>query len=106
MRVENAGVVQDAQCLLPLDVELVARRTRERALPVRAQLRVDADVAQEAERAASDRGLAHVEVQRYLAAAAEVEPARGMEEAGQLGQAIAVRVRRDPRELAPQVFKE
>ena len=41
-----------------------------------------------------------------IRAAAEVEPAGGMEEAGQLGQAIAVRVRRDPRELASQVFRE
>ena len=99
--------MQDAQRDLPsLDVQLVARRPCERTLPVRAELRVDADVAQQAERASRDGRVAQVEVEGDLAAAAEVEPSRRVEEPGELGEPVAVARRRDARELAPQVFRE
>ena len=89
-----------------LDVQLVPRRPCERALLVRAQLRADADVAKQPERASRDGGLADVEVQGHLAAAADVEPSGRVEEAGELGEPVAIGRGRDARELASQVFRE
>ena len=107
VRVENARFVQNAQRFLPsLHVQLVASRAVERALAVRPWLRVDADVAQQAKRASRHGGLTDVEVQRDLPPASKVHSARRMEEARELGEAIAVRARDDPRELASQVFRE
>ena len=67
---------------------------------------MDADIAQKAKCATCDGGLTDVQVQRDLPSAAKVHPARRVEEARELGEAIAVRARDDPRELASQVFRE
>jgi hypothetical protein len=73
--VEDARVVQDPHCVGPsLDVQLVPGRSGERALLICAQLGAHADVAEQPERAPGYGGLAHVEVQRDLASAVDVEP--------------------------------
>jgi hypothetical protein len=105
--VEDACVVEDPQCVCPsLDVQLVPGRSGERALPIGAQLGAHADVAEQSERAPGYGGLAHVEVQRHLASAVDVEPPRGVEEPGELSEPIAIRRGHDPRELASQIFRE
>ena len=106
--VEDARLVEDAQRVRSaLDVQLVARRSGERALPVRAELGADADVAQQPERAPGDGRLAHVEVQRDLAAPVEVEPPGRVEEPGELSEPVAVRRRaRLARARVSDVFRE
>jgi len=90
----------------PVDVELVPGGALECVLPIRADLRVDARVAEERERAASDGGGDEVEMQRDLPAAAEVDAACDVEEAGELGEAVAVRFRRDLGELLAEIVRE
>ena len=105
--VEDARVVQDPHCVGPsLDVQLVPGRSGERALLICTQLGAHADVAEQPERAPGYGGLAHVEVQRDLASAVDVEPPGRVEEPGELSEPIAIRRGHDPRELASQVFRE
>ena len=87
-------------------MQLVARRARERVLLVRADLRLDLERAQERERAPRDRRARQVEMQRDLAAPAQMHAAGDVEEPGELGEAIAVRIRRDLRELVAQLLRE
>src|SRR5262249_8202806 len=85
--VEHAGLAEQGACgLVPLDAQLVARGLVECAPAVRADLRPDAERADEAERASGDRRAPDVELDRELASPAEVDAARSMEQAGQLGQ--------------------
>ncbi len=88
------------------DVELIARRPFERGTLIRADLRLDFDCAQQRERAARDRGAGEVEVERDLATAAEMDAARDVKQAGQLGEAVAVRLGRDRRELCAEVLRQ
>lgn len=105
--VEDACVVQDPQCVCSsFHVQLVPGRSGERALPIRAQLGANADVAEQPERAPGYGGFAHVEVQRDLASAVDVEPPGGVEKPRELSETIAIRRGDDPRELASQVFRE
>jgi len=55
--------VQDSQRIFSsFYVQLIPRRAGECALPIRAQLRADAEFAQQAERPPGDGGFAQVEV--------------------------------------------
>src|SRR5262245_55872738 len=99
--------MQDLQrMLVARDVKLVAGPTVERAALVRADLRCDAESAQQAEGAARDRGISDVEVNRNLTAAAQVDTAGRMKESGELRQAIALAPWSDRRELAAEVLRE
>ncbi len=80
--VEHSGAVQRLECARrPFDVELIAGRVVERAPLVRADLRVDAERAQEAERAPSNRGAREIEMDVDAATPAQVHAARDVEEA-------------------------
>jgi hypothetical protein len=88
------------------DVQLVAGLSIERPAAVGADLRVDAELAQEAERPTGHRVARDVEVNRDLAAAEEVNGARGVEERGELGEAAALAAGRDRRELVADLIRE
>jgi hypothetical protein len=106
-RAEDARFVQYLKrALTSRDMKLVSRPTLESATSVGPDLRGDTERAQEAEGAARDRGVGHVEVDGDLAATPEVNAACGVEEPRQLRQAIARAARRDRRELVPKVFRE
>ena len=87
------------------DVELVARRALERVLPVGADLGRDAEVAEQAERAAGNCGARHVQVDRDLPAAAEVHAAGRVEQARELSEPVAIAARRDRGELVPEILR-
>ena len=89
-----------------LHVQLVARRPVERAPAIGADLRADAEVAQERERAPRRRRARQIEVHRELAVAAQVPRAGGVEQRRELGEAAAAPDRRDRRELVAQVVRE
>ena len=65
-----------------LDVELVPGRAVERGSLIRPDLRLDLERAQQRECATRDRRADEVEMNRNLAAAAQVHAAGDMEEAG------------------------
>src|SRR5438105_391059 len=68
-RTQHARLVQDLErAFVARHVELISRPAFERAALVCAYLRLDAERAEEAERAARDRRARHVEVNRDLAA--------------------------------------
>ncbi len=90
----------------PLDVQLVARRTAERVLLVRADLRVDAERAQERERAPRDGGAHRSRWSVDLAAAAQVDAPGDVEEPRQLGEPVAVGLRRDRGELVAEILRK
>jgi hypothetical protein len=105
-RVEHAGAVQRRVGVrASLHVQLVARRLVERVLLVGPDLRFDLERAQERERAPRDRGGDEVEVERDLPASAEVHAAGDVEETRELGEPIAVRLRRDLGELVAQIVR-
>src|SRR5262249_7693262 len=79
--------------------QLVTGRAGEGAAPVRADLRADAQAAQEREGAPRGRGAREVEVHRELAVTAEMPRAGGVEERRELGEGATASVRRDRREL-------
>ena len=88
------------------DVQLVARRAVERALPVRPDLALDAEVAQQRERPPGHRRRRDVEMERELAVTAQVQAAGRMEERRDLGERVAAASGRDCRELVPDVLGE
>jgi hypothetical protein len=90
----------------PRDVQLIAGGTVESVLLVRPDLRFDVEGPQESERATCDRGAREIEMQRDLAATAQVHAACDVEEARELGETIAIRIRRDLRELVAQLVRE
>jgi len=80
--VEHAGPVQRlVRVGRAFDVELVARRPAECVLLICPYLGVDVECAQQRERAARDCGAREIEVQRDLAATAQVHAARHVEQA-------------------------
>src|ERR671935_1351770 len=87
-----------------LDVELVARGPIERTLLVRPDLRLDAERPQQCEGAPRDCRAREVEMQRDLTAASQMHAAGDVEQAGQLGEAVTVGLRRDRRELVPELI--
>src|SRR5262249_28616419 len=87
-------------------LQLGARGSVERVLRVGADLRVDAELAQQREGAARGMAAAEVEVHRELAPAAQVPDPGGMEERRDLGGAAAAPARRDRRELVAHVLRE
>jgi hypothetical protein len=104
---QDAGLVQDLQRVLVTgDVELVARSTVEGAPLVGADLRRDAERTQEAEGAARDRRVGDVEMDRDLTAAAQVNAAGGVKQAGELGEPVALVAWRDRRELVAELLRE
>jgi len=104
---EDARLVQHLKrALVAGDVKLVPRAAFESASPVGSDLRRDAERAQKAEGTARDRGMGDVEVDGNLSASFEVNAARGMKEARQLRQTIALASRRNRRELVPEIFRE
>jgi hypothetical protein len=88
-----------------LDVELIARRAVERLPLVGADLGFDVERAQQAERTARNGRAGEIEMDVDVAAAAEVDTARDVEEPEKLGQAVAVRCRRDCSELLAQIVR-
>jgi hypothetical protein len=70
-------------------VQLVARGPVERPPAVRADLALDAEIAQKRERAAGDGWRGDVEVEGELAVTPEMEAAGGMEERRDLGERVA-----------------
>jgi hypothetical protein len=103
--VDDAGRDEDGECVLAaLHVELIAGLALERATPVGPDLRPDPLLAEERERAAGSSSAAEVQVERPLAMATEVEAACGVEERRELGPAVALARRRDPRQLPAHVF--
>ncbi len=104
---EHPGLREDcARVLGARDGELVARRPVERVAAVRADLRADAQRAQERERAAGDGGLGDVEVEVDDAAAAEVDGAGRVEQRGGLRETVAARRGCDRGELRTGVLDE
>jgi hypothetical protein len=105
--VEHAGSMQ---CLVgvrgAVDVKLVAGRTVEGVLLVRPDLRLDIEGAQECERATRNCRAGEIEVQRNLATTPQVHASGNVEESGELGEAIAIRIGRDLRKLVAQLFRE
>jgi hypothetical protein len=87
-------------------VQLVPRASVESVARVRPDLGCDAERAQKAERAASDRRIANVEVHRDLAATLQVHATRRVKEPRELCKTIALAARRDRRELVPEVLRE
>ena len=75
-------------------------------LLVGADLRLDVERAQQRERAPRDGGAREIEMERDLAAAAQVHAAGDVEEPGELGEPVAVRIRRDLRELVAEILRE
>ena len=105
--VEDAGLGEHAErALRALDVELVARRAIEGPRRVGADLRRDAQLGEQRERAPDDGRGREVEVERDRAAAAEMHRARRVEERGDLRQPVAAARRRDRRELRADVVDE
>jgi hypothetical protein len=90
----------------PFDVQLVPGCTVESVLLIRADLRFDVAGAQECERATRDCGARQIEMQRDLATTPQVHAAGDVEQSGELGEAIAVRIGRDLGKLVPQLFRE
>jgi hypothetical protein len=82
-RTQDSCFIQDLKCaLVSRDMELVSRRTLERAQPVRSNLRPDFECPEKTEGAASNRGIGNVEVHRDLSAALEVDASGGVKEPG------------------------
>ena len=74
---QDSGLVEDLErVILTRHVQLVPRRAVERAALIGADLRRDAEVAQQREGTARDARACDVEVQRNLATAAEVHAPR------------------------------
>ena len=86
-------------------MELVARGRRERALPIGADLGLDAEIAEELEGPPRDGGAREIEVERDLPVAAQVQAAGGVRERGKLGERVAAPGRRDARELLADVLR-
>jgi len=106
-RAQNSGLVQHLhRALVSCNMELVPRRTVERAPLVGTDLGGDAEPAQQAEGTACDRRVRHVEVKRDRAAAFQVNAARRVEQARELGEPIALLPRRDRGELVAEVLRE
>ena len=81
VHIENARLMQDIKGgRRALDVKLIPRPACERALPVRAELRLDAELTQELERAARHRRIRDVEMERKDASTTEMKPSRRMED--------------------------
>jgi hypothetical protein len=105
--VEHAGPVQGLVSVRrPFDVQLVAGRTVEGMLLVRPDLRLDIEGTQECERATCHCRAREIEVQGNLASTPQVHASGNVEQSGELGEAIAIRIRRDLRELIAQIFRE
>ncbi len=94
------------RALTSRDVKLVSRPTLEGATTVRTNLRSDTERAQKTERPTRDGRVDDVQMDGDLAASSEMHAAGGVEEPGQLGQAITRAARRDSRELMAEVFRQ
>src|SRR5262249_1374303 len=80
-RVEHAGLVEHAKGGLPtLDDDLVASRTGDGTLRVRPEVRLDAEVGEQPERAPRDDRLGDVEVEKELSPPAKVQAPGRVEE--------------------------
>ena len=86
-------------------MELIPRCVVERLQLVRADLRVDVECTQEAERTTRHAGADEIEMDVHGAAPPEVDAAGDVEEPRQLCQAVAVRLRRNRGELVAKVVR-
>jgi hypothetical protein len=103
--VDDARGGKDPQSVVvPVDVELVARRRVERSAAVRADLGPDSAVAQKGERTSGRCAAPEVEVERPVSRPAKMEAPRRVEQCRELGSAVALALRRDRRELLPDVL--
>jgi hypothetical protein len=75
-------------------------------LLVRPDLGLHVESAQKGERATGDGRAREIEMQCDLAAAAQVHAARNMKQTRELGETIAIRIRRDLGQLVPQLLRE
>ena len=106
-RTEDTRLVEHLERMLVAgDMELVAGRAIEPPPLVGPDLGRNAEASQQAEDTPSNGRLGHVEVKGDLAASPQVDAAGGVEEAGELGETIALAPRRDARKLAAQVFRQ
>jgi hypothetical protein len=104
---EHSGFVEHLQrAVVSGYVQLVSRASVEGVTRVGPDLGRDAERAQKAERAASDRRIADVEVHRDLAATLQMHATRRVKEPRELRKTIALAARRDRRELVPEVLRE
>ena len=85
---------------------LVAGGAVERLPAVGADLRMDAECAEQRERAPRDCRAAEIEMDRDPSAAKQVDAARRMEKRRELREPVATASRRDRGELVPQVLRE
>src|SRR5205823_11368117 len=105
-RAENAALPEDAERAGgSLDVELIARAAIEGPPPVRPDLGVDAERAEQAERPPSDSRARDVEVEGHLPRT-HVPPARGVKERRQLGLPVAFALGRDRCQLVANIVRE
>jgi hypothetical protein len=104
---QDSGLVQHLYSpLVAGNVELVPRRTIERASLVGTDLGGDTEPTQEAERTTCDGRVRDVEVKRDRAAAFQVNAPRRMEQARELGEPIALLPRGDRGKLAAEILRE
>ena len=104
---QHAALVERLERVpVAVDVQLKAHLMIERSQLVRSNFRGNVLCAQERKRTACNRCAGEVEMHGNLAAPAQMDAARGVEETGQLGQAVAVGHRHDRGELVAQMFRE
>jgi hypothetical protein len=87
-----------------VDMELKPRRGVERPSSIGADLGAEAAVAEKGERAPRRGAASEVEMERPVAAAAQVETAGGMKERRELSSSVALALRGDRGELLPDVL--
>jgi hypothetical protein len=105
--IEHAGPVQRlVRVRGPFDVQLVPGCAVESVLLVRADLRLDVARAEECECATRDCGARQIEMQCDLPTTPQVHAAGDVEQSGELGEAITVRIGRDLRKLVAQLLRE
>ena len=105
-RREDPRLAQHVQrVLIDLDVQLVPRGLVERAAPIGADLRADAEVAQKGERASGGRRAREVEVNSHVTAA-QVPRARRVKQRRELRVPAAATRGRDLRQLVTELVRE
>ncbi len=104
--IDDAGGSEHAQRVgIAGEMELEASRSVERPAPIGPNLGADPALAQERERPARRGAAPEVEVQRPVAASAQVEAPGGVEQRRELGSPVALALRRDRRELLADVLR-
>jgi hypothetical protein len=104
--IDDTGGGEHAQRVgVSIDVELKPSRGIERPSPIGADLGAEPAVAEKGKSAPRGGAAPEVEMERPVAAAAQVETAGGMEERRELRSPIALALGGDRRELLPDVLR-